>query len=218
MFYTYLWLRDDGTPYYVGKGTGSRAFVKHATVKVPPRDRIIVQEFLSDTDALEAEKFLISYYGRSDLEKGCLRNYTDGGEGLLRPGKELREKLRNSHLGHKASEETKIKMSLVRKGKKLSLKHVEAIRKAQTTLTRKHKSEALTGKPWTKLRRNAHIPTPIISWYKPYSKWRVRESITGKHMGYFSTFEEASSTEKKNFKGVIHGKSSTSNCTVCVSA
>jgi hypothetical protein len=81
-FYTYLWLREDGTPYYVGKGQGRRAQRGHVRI-FPPIDpsRILIQEFPSEADALEAEKFLISYYGRKDLGVGCLRNLTDGGEG-----------------------------------------------------------------------------------------------------------------------------------------
>src|SRR5271157_5628100 len=83
-FYTYLWLREDGTPYYVGKGTGQRAFVNYQrTIFRPVQDeRIIVQEHETESEALEAERFLISFYGRIDLGTGCLRNLTDGGEGL----------------------------------------------------------------------------------------------------------------------------------------
>lgn len=83
-FYTYLWLREDGTPYYVGKGTGNRAFKRGQRKAVfPPRDvsRILIQEFVSEPEAFEAEKFLISYYGRKDLGLGDLRNLTDGGDG-----------------------------------------------------------------------------------------------------------------------------------------
>jgi hypothetical protein len=77
-FYTYLWLREDGTPYYVGKGTGKRAIRKGS-----PQDltRILIQEHESEADAFTAEIFLIAYYGRIDLGTGCLRNRTDGGEG-----------------------------------------------------------------------------------------------------------------------------------------
>jgi len=81
MFYTYLWLREDGTPYYVGKGKGNRGFTSHKhRQNCPPLDHILIQEFLSEDDAFEAEKLLIAYYGRIDLGTGCLRNMTPGGD------------------------------------------------------------------------------------------------------------------------------------------
>ena len=84
MFYTYLWLREDGTPYYAGKGKGRRAYTPDSHCSRPPKDRarIIVQEFEFESDALAAEVFLIAFYGRKDLGTGCLRNLTDGGDGV----------------------------------------------------------------------------------------------------------------------------------------
>jgi ribosomal protein L13 len=84
MFYTYLWLREDGTPYYVGKGKGKRAFKNDGerTVKHPECDfRIIVQHWTSEQEAFAMEKFWIALYGRKDLGTGILRNRTDGGDG-----------------------------------------------------------------------------------------------------------------------------------------
>jgi hypothetical protein len=82
-FYTYLWLREDGTPYYVGKGRGDRAFTKnnHRFQPPPNSDLILVQEYPDETSAFVAEQFFISFYGRKDQGTGCLRNLTDGGEG-----------------------------------------------------------------------------------------------------------------------------------------
>ncbi len=102
MFYTYLWLREDGTPYYVGKGKGSRAFrsgcpviaVVEEYIEEPDKNRIIIQEHPSEVDAFQAEIFLIVYYGRKDLGKGCLRNLTDGGEGVVNVSEETRSKMR----------------------------------------------------------------------------------------------------------------------------
>ncbi|SRR6266849_6000358 len=84
--YTYLWLHEDGTPYYVGKGKGSRAFVHHEhgnCVRCPENlDRIVIQMHSSETDAFIAEKSLIANYGRIDLGTGCLQNMTEGGFGF----------------------------------------------------------------------------------------------------------------------------------------
>src|SRR5208337_226071 len=83
-FYTYMFLRENGMPYYVGKGCGDRAFVKPTRRKGPwaPKDRsrILVQHWTSEAEALEMEKVFIDMYGRKDNGTGCLRNLTDGGE------------------------------------------------------------------------------------------------------------------------------------------
>jgi hypothetical protein len=83
MFYTYLWLRYDGTPYYVGKRQRDRGLVKarHRVDRPHSKRFILIQEHPCEADAFAAEMFLIAYYGRADLGKGCLRNLSDGGEG-----------------------------------------------------------------------------------------------------------------------------------------
>ena len=80
MFYTYVWLRENGTPYYVGKGHGRRAYRKHRIGIAPPKGRILFYIAKDEADALGTEALLIWYYGRKDTGTGCLWNFTDGGE------------------------------------------------------------------------------------------------------------------------------------------
>jgi hypothetical protein len=83
-YYTYAYLRADGTPYYIGKGKGQRAWKKGKGEVRPPRDKsriVIVEQNLTDFDACTLEIQLIRQYGRKDIGTGILRNLTDGGEG-----------------------------------------------------------------------------------------------------------------------------------------
>ena len=83
-YYVYLYLREDGTPYYIGKGKGRRAYDKNRKFARPAeKERIVFHsKNLTEDEAFKIEKELIAEYGRKDIDTGILRNLTDGGEGL----------------------------------------------------------------------------------------------------------------------------------------
>jgi hypothetical protein len=85
-FYSYLWVRKNEQPWYVGKGTGNRAFQRSKGHWAPKdRSRIFVFPQDSEADAFQSEKDLIALFGRKDLGTGCLYNRTEGGEGVSGP-------------------------------------------------------------------------------------------------------------------------------------
>ena len=137
-YYIYFYLRSRdsaigkaGTPYYVGKGKGRRAYHTGHSYAVP-KDKnniVFVLNNLTEEQAFQNEIDFISWYGRVDSGNGILRNLTDGGEGMSgwvhseetkrKIGEANKGKL-NYMFGKTRSEETKRKIGEASKGKILS--------------------------------------------------------------------------------------------------
>lgn len=127
-FYTYAYLREDKTPYYIGKGQTKRICQSTGKPCGVPKDKsriIFLKKNLTEEEAFRHEIYMISVFGRKDLGTGILHNRTNGGEGAsgwIMPD-EIKEKIskiqkgNKNCLGREMSEKTRKKISIANKGK-----------------------------------------------------------------------------------------------------
>ena len=133
MYYTYAYLREDGTPYYIGKGSGKRVYSKIRSVSIPSTDRILIlKKDLTEDKAFQHEKYMIVVFGRKDLGTGILHNKTDGGEGVS---------------GHIYTEQQKQKITQSKLGKNFGMvgENHHMYGKTHTPEARKKMSEKVSG-------------------------------------------------------------------------
>jgi hypothetical protein len=124
MYYTYAYLRKNGTPYYIGKGKGQRINQYHKrtgnkSIPLPElKRRIKLKQNLTEEEAFKYEKYMIFVFGRKDLGTGVLLNMNDGGGGSgakgeknyfygksqyggwnkgISPSEEVKKKIKQSH-------------------------------------------------------------------------------------------------------------------------
>lgn len=147
--YTYIHKKSDGTPFYVGKGIGDRAYAKYSRnqywqnkVNKHGLNVQILAYWDTENEAFDHEKLIIACFKDMGIK---LTNMSDGGEGNsgCKWTEESKQKLSNSTKGNKAwlgkkhSTETIEKMRLAHtghtylKGKKHTEEHKANVSKAK---------------------------------------------------------------------------------------
>ena len=168
-YYVYAYIRTDGTPYYIGKGTGKRAWNKSkGEIQKPSTNTriVILERNVTLTGSLAIERRLIRWYGRIDTNSGILRNKTDGGEGgcgtrRAAMSEETKHKISKSNFGKilgPRSETDKKKISESMQGKNLgkirtveqksaqSIRQTGKVKKPHADITKQKISDSLKGR------------------------------------------------------------------------
>jgi hypothetical protein len=122
-YYTYAYLREDNTPWYIGKGKGRRAYQKHDYFSPPSSEKILILKTnLTEEEAFNHEIYMIAIFGRKDLETGILRNRTNGGDSppiftghSWESKQKISEKLKGRYTRPPMSDEEKQKRSIKNK-------------------------------------------------------------------------------------------------------
>jgi len=167
-YYTYAYLREDGTPYYIGKGKDDRVYRRWRRGAKPPKDKsriIFLKQNLTEEESFKHEIYMIAVFGRKDLGTGILHNRTGGGEGSSGAvvSEETKAKMseaqkgdKNHNYGKVTSEETKKKLSEIGKGRVFSEETRKKLsqaskNKTHSEETKKKLSEIKKGTiPWNK--------------------------------------------------------------------
>lgn len=179
-FYIYMYLDQDNTPFYIGKGCGDRykiqkhawnshnynSFLKRKIKKIGVTNIKIyfLHKNLTEEAAFRQEKYWIKYIGRRSAKEGTLCNLTDGGEGMSghKHSEEAKRKIGEKnkgntswHKGRPLSEEHKYKISKANTGYKHSENAKRKMRKPKSAEARHNISIAKKGKPaWNKGRNH----------------------------------------------------------------
>lgn len=190
MFYTYAYLREDKTPYYIGKGRGNRLYDHRGKNCIPPKDKskiIKLKQNLTEEEAFKHEIYMIAVFGRKDLGTGILRNLSDGGDGGASGYKHPEnickfrsERMKGNKIwkGRRHSDISKQKVREAREGKKLSNEHIEKLKKSHSKNTWKVISpdkNTFMIKNLTEFCKEYNLaPSPLYNYGK-YKGWTVEK-------------------------------------------
>lgn len=195
MHYVYIYRKPDGTPFYVGKGSGSREIYHlNEARKINSKDKNllkintirkilktgleptiqIIDSNLPENVAFDLEKFLIQEIGRVDLNTGPLTNLTDGGEGVSGSIRDLSGK-NNPNYG-------KIGELSPNYGRKHSKESLEKISKAHKGVAKSEEAKNNMRKPKSELGREAIANARKNSLYRPSeeTKLKIKKSLIGR--------------------------------------
>ncbi len=182
IYYTYAYLRLDGTPYYIGRGKGRRAYQRHKNIAVPPKDRILLLKTgLTFHESCRHECYMIFVLGFK-TEGGVLHNRTLGGEGSEHHflTVEQRLKISKANKGKVKTPEHRRKLSESCKGREMTTQSREKISNAFRSMDI-HPNGKLTQNQRRDIARR-YIPRSPGNGYGNASELATEYGVTTRHI------------------------------------